>query len=201
MDNFYHRLKAITHPISLSAIYMIISALYSFQGVLTVFGFTSFVLIVLLMNIALIVSLLKYFLNQKNPLVPNLVAYVIWLIPVIIEYFLYKPLIYKFDYMEFSLSLVFDGLVLVVLYSLVNLELNLLALGSFSVFLFLLSLNSLFYFWSLVITVLIAGVYAGFVFKKAKSSLSQILISYLAGIIVYALSYYSAVYLVKIIFS
>lgn len=201
MENFYHRLKAITHPISLSAIYMIISALYSFQGVLTVFGFTSFVLIVLLMNIALIVSLLKYFLNQKNPLVPNLVAYVIWLIPVIIEYFLYKPLIYKFDYMEFSLSLVFDGLVLVVLYSLVNLELNLLALGSFSVFLFLLSLNSLFYFWSLVITVLIAGVYGGFVFKKAKSSLSQILISYLAGIIVYALSYYSAVYLVKIIFS
>ncbi len=153
------------------------------------------------MNIALIVSLLKYFLNQKNPLVPNLVAYVIWLIPVIIEYFLYKPLIYKFDYMEFSLSLVFDGLVLVVLYSLVNLELNLLALGSFSVFLFLLSLNSLFYFWSLVITVLITGVYAGLVFKKAKSSLSQILISYLAGIIVYALSYYSAVYLVKIIFS
>ena len=201
MENFYHRLKAITHPISLSAIYMIISALYSFQGVLTVFGFTSFVLIVLLMNIVLIVSLLKYFLNQKNPLVPNLVAYVIWLIPVIIEYFLYKPLIYKFDYMEFSLSLVFDGLVLVVLYSLVNLELNLLALGSFSVFLFLLGLNSLFYFWALVITVLITGVYAGFVFKKAKSSLSQILISYLAGIIVYALSYYSAVYLVKIIFS
>ncbi len=201
MNGFYQKLRAITHPISLSAIYLIISALYSFQGFLSIFGFAAFVLIVLLMNIALIVSLLKNFLTQKNPIIPNLVAYIIWLIPVIIEYFLYKPLIYKYDYVEFSLSLVIDALALIIIYSLYAFDLNLLALGSFSSFLFVLCLNSPFYFWLLVVVVLIAGVYAGLLFKKVKLTLSQILISYLAGVLVYAISYYSAVYLVELIYS
>ncbi len=200
MDSFYRKIKAFTHPISLSTIYLIIIAFYSFRGILSIFGYSAFVLIVLLMNIAIIAILLKNFLKRKNPLIPNLVAYVIWLLPLIIEYFLYKPLIYKLDFIEFLLSLIGDGLIVIIIYSLTDLELNLLALGGFSAFLFVFSLEGVFYFWVLVVTVFISGVYAGLLFKKTKITLAQILISYLGGAVVYAIVYYLAFYAMKMIY-
>ncbi len=181
--------RTFTHPIILTAIYLIFSFCYSVFAYEIFLALIIFVWLIFLFNVGLVSLIIVNIPKSKSRLLNNLVAYLVWALAIATEFFVFKRYFQKQLEYTYFLTLFPVGLVTVLLYTYKNLELNILALGSFATFLYFLSFGNAGFAIVLAIILFLLALYSISLLKGAFLSNRQILISFFLGVIIYALSF------------
>ena len=181
--------RIFTHPIVLTAFYLILTICYALCVYESVLGIAVLVWLIFLLNIGLVSVFVVNILKDKKGLIFNLLAYIIWALAIVAEYLLFKRYFQKELEIVYFLTILPVGLITVLLNTYENLELNILALGSFSTFLYFLSFNSPGYTIALAIILVLLAFYSKLLVKDQIFTVKQVLVSFCLGIIVYLLSF------------